>query len=104
MKFRVHGYAMIPVTAETTVEANSPEEAIEIAQRDFERDKIGLLVQNSEDYNAAFDWRPSAEQVMDTQPAAWSPASGLDGCTQCRFCEEYVRDNGAADTHMCGGG
>ena len=43
------------------------------------------------------------DSITPTQPTAWSPSSGLDGHTQCRICGEYVRDNGAADTHMCGG-
>jgi hypothetical protein len=43
----------------------------------------------------------TAKPIMPAQRAAWSPSSGLDGYTQCRFCEEYVRDNGAADTHIC---
>ncbi len=63
MKYRVHGYAMIPVEAEITVEAESPEKAMEIAQREFERDKIGLLIENSENYQAAFNWQPSVEPV-----------------------------------------
>lgn len=43
--------------------------------------------------------------VWSVQPwqAAWSPATSLDGHTQCRFCGEYVRDNVAADMHECGG-
>lgn len=39
----------------------------------------------------------------DAQSPAWSKATSLDGYTQCRFCGEHVRDNGAADLHMCGG-
>lgn len=63
MKYRVHGYAMIPVEAEITIEASSPEEALKLALGEFERDKIGLLIENSEDYQAAFDWQPSVDPV-----------------------------------------
>ncbi|MFC5550293.1 hypothetical protein [Massilia aerilata] len=49
------------------------------------------------------DQKRAAPQQANMQPTSWSPATGIDGHTQCRFCGEYVRDNGAADTHMCRG-
>lgn len=61
VKYRVHGYAMVPVEAEITVEAESPEKALEIARREFDRDRISLLTENSEDYYAACDWKPSVQ-------------------------------------------
>lgn len=102
MKFRIHGYAMIPIEAEIVVEADSPEKALELAQREFERDKIGLLIENSEDYQAAFDWQPTAELIAPGRTTGWSPATGIDGHRQCRICGEHVRDNGALDMHVCG--
>lgn len=45
------------------------------------------------------------QAVADDRTAGrmWSGASGGDAHTQCRFCGEFVRDNGAADTHECSG-
>lgn len=63
MKYRVHGYCLIPAAAEIEVEAGSEDDALRVALAAWEADKQALIVGNSEDASAAFDWRPSAEAV-----------------------------------------
>lgn len=63
-KWRVHGYALCPVEAETTVEADSPEEALSIARQQWASDKRSLIVHNSSDEGAAEDWDPIAEPEL----------------------------------------
>lgn len=63
MQYNVQGYALMPVQCKITVSANSPEEAIKAAQQIFKRDKGSVIVEKSEDYQAAFDWEPTAMPV-----------------------------------------
>lgn len=65
--------------------------------------KAGWLgvVKAANERELSFD-RVEMASVWDVN-AAWSPATSLDGHTQCRFCGEYVRDNGAVDMHECRG-
>ena len=63
MKFKVHGFCLVPVAAEIEVEASSPEQALDKAMASWAADKRALIVAGSEDECAAFDWRPTAEAV-----------------------------------------
>ena len=87
--FTAHFYEEGKLVGECTAEA-----------ADWKAGWLGV-VKVANDRDLSFD-RVDMASVWDVN-AAWSPATGLDGHTQCRFCGEYVRDNGAADTHMCGG-
>lgn len=60
MKFLVKGICMVPMYAEATVDAETPEEALALAQAEFKRDKQSLLIPNSHDDSAAHDWQPEA--------------------------------------------
>lgn len=51
----------MPVSAETTIEANSPEEAVKMALAMFDRNKRSLIDLKSADEAAAVDWQPNAE-------------------------------------------
>lgn len=63
MKFKVHGFCLVPVAAEIEVEAATAEQAINKALSAWEADKRALIVAGSEDEGAAYDWRPTAEAV-----------------------------------------
>lgn len=63
VQWRVAGFALIPVGAVAYVEAATAEEALLKAQAEWARDKRSLLVPNSEDDSAAFNWQPTAEPL-----------------------------------------
>jgi hypothetical protein len=63
MKFVVSGICMVPVKAEITVDADSPEHALELAQAAFNRSARDLIIAGSSDESAAHDWQPDAMQV-----------------------------------------
>lgn len=78
-RWRVSGIAFVPVRAEVTVEAANEEEALVKAHAAWAANKRELIVGNSEDEAAAFDWQPTAE------PAALEPQPGFIASV------EYVR-------------
>ena len=63
MKFKVHGFCLIPFAAEIEVDAETPKEAVAKAMEAWNADKRTLIVAGSEDEGAAFDWQPTAEAV-----------------------------------------
>lgn len=60
MKFHVKGICLVPMYAETTVDAATPAEALAKAQAEFKRNPRELLISNSADDSAAHDWQPEA--------------------------------------------
>lgn len=60
MKFIVKGICMVPMYAEVTVDAETPEAALKLAQVQFKSNPESLLVSNSHDEGAAHDWQPEA--------------------------------------------
>lgn len=63
-RYRVRGIAMVPVEANAEVIASSNEEAMRLAKRLFADDPRRYIVRNSEDYSAAWDWEPDAEELL----------------------------------------
>lgn len=63
--YLVKGFAFVPVEVQIVVEAGNSRQAITIAKRKFKADKTAHIISNSEDYAAAFDWRPTAEKVSE---------------------------------------
>ena len=63
MKFKVHGFCLVPVVAEIEVEATTEEQALAKAMASWAADKCALIVAGSVDEGVAFDWRPTAEAV-----------------------------------------
>lgn len=68
MKFKVHGFCLVPVAAEIEVEAATSQQAIDQAQAAWDADKRTLIVAGSLDEEAAFDWRPTAEEIGMGEP------------------------------------
>ncbi len=60
MKFKIRGYCLIPMIAETVVEAMDKETALVIAQQRFRSRPIDLIELRSEDLSSAHDWQPVA--------------------------------------------
>lgn len=58
MRWLVNGICMVPMQAQTFVEAETAERAMELAQAQFKTRPDALLVSGSADENAAWDWRP----------------------------------------------
>lgn len=58
MKFHVKGICLVPMYAETTVDAATPNEALAKGQAEFKRNVRELLTSNSADDSAAHDWQP----------------------------------------------
>lgn len=58
MNYLVSGICMVPTYAEITVEADSPEQALALAQAAFSRDSSAALVPGGADERSAYDWRP----------------------------------------------
>ena len=61
MKFVVSGHCLVPMRAEATIEAETPEQAIAIAKAQFEKNPRALIAAGTMDESAAFDWEPTAE-------------------------------------------
>ncbi len=56
MKFIVKGICLVPMEAEATVEADTPVQALSLAQEQFKANAKALLISGSMDEDAAFDW------------------------------------------------
>lgn len=54
---------MIPVEVEMEVIAENEQTALQIGQSKFKEDPSGYLIGNSEDYSAAHDWEPFAQET-----------------------------------------
>lgn len=65
MRYLVSGICMVPMQAETVVDAASPEQALKIAKDQWKQDHRRLIVSGSADEAAAYDWRPTAEPSTD---------------------------------------
>lgn len=65
MNYRVSGICFVPNEAAMTVEANSPDEAMQIAIKRFKDKPWSFIVSNSQDEGAAFAWVPYVEQSED---------------------------------------
>ncbi len=63
MKYFVSGICMVPTYAEMTVDAETPEQALALAQAAFSRDSSAVLVPGGADERSAYDWRPDAVPV-----------------------------------------
>ena len=63
MKYRVHGYCLIPAEAQIEVEADSEKEALHKAMLEWKNSKCSLIIQNSHGENSAFDWKPTAHTL-----------------------------------------
>lgn len=63
MLYEVDGICMVPMQAKTRVEAETPEQAIELAQQRFKADRFAVLVPGSQDEKSAWDWRPEAVPI-----------------------------------------
>lgn len=66
MKYRVKGYAFVPVQIEVEVESGNARYATMLAQQTFDNAnrKREFIVANSQDYDAVFDFEPGdAEEV-----------------------------------------
>lgn len=63
MKYKVHGYCLVPTEAELEVEADSPEDAVSKAQAIFRRRPQDLIVSQSSDDFSAYDWQPTAREI-----------------------------------------
>lgn len=61
MKYLVSGYCMVPMKAETMVDAETPEQALKIAKALWKKNPRSLIVPGTDDEGAACDWRPLAE-------------------------------------------
>lgn len=61
MKFVVSGHCLVPMLAEVTIEAETPEQAMAIAKARFEKDPRALIAAGTLDESAAFDWQPTVE-------------------------------------------
>lgn len=66
-RWRVHGYALMPVEAEVCLEAPDAKAALAKARLLWQQNKRQLIVGNSEDEGAAFDWQPTAELIENDQ-------------------------------------
>lgn len=64
--YRVHGYCFVPCAAEVVVRASSEAEALEKANAIWANRKMEVIDGGSCDYDAAFDWQPSAELLPST--------------------------------------
>lgn len=62
-KFRVHGICFVPNEAEIIVHAKDTNGALLEALKAWRTHKSDLIVSNSSDKSAAFDWEPSAEEI-----------------------------------------
>ena len=65
MKYLVSGYCMVPMKAETMVDAETPEQALKIAKALWKKNPRSLIVPGTDDEGAACDWRPFAEAHED---------------------------------------
>lgn len=65
--YRVRGYCLVPCEALVEVQACSEAEALKQANAIWEDRKTGIIDQGSCDYDAAFDWQPSAELLPSTE-------------------------------------
>jgi len=61
MKYLVSGFCLVPLKAETVVDADTPEQALKIAKARWNEDPCSLIVPGTDDEGSACDWRPSAE-------------------------------------------
>ena len=64
--YRVHGYCMVPCEAEFLVTARDANDALRQALSAWDKDKRPMIVSNSVDEGAAYDWRPTAEVVPNS--------------------------------------
>lgn len=60
-RYLVSGYCMVPMKAAIEVDAESPEQALELAKEQWKRGAKRLIVPGTDDEGAACDWRPTAE-------------------------------------------
>jgi len=67
MKYKVSGYCFVPHEAQGIIEADSEEQAIQIAKRRFRQGPSEYLVVNSQDERAAFDWEPTAVALENNE-------------------------------------
>jgi hypothetical protein len=65
MRYLVRGICLVPTEAGMEVEADTPEQAVEIAQAEFRKKPRNVIYNNGGDDSSAFDWQPTAEE----QPA-----------------------------------
>jgi len=65
MRYLVSGYCLVPVKAETVVDADTPAQAMKIAKARFKEDPRSLLVPGTQDEASACDWQPSTEAHTD---------------------------------------
>ena len=56
---------MVPMKAETMVDAETPEQALKIAKALWKKNPRSLIVPGTDDEGAACDWRPLAEAHED---------------------------------------
>jgi hypothetical protein len=63
-KWRVHGYALVPVEVEMEVAACTEKGALAIAQHRFKMNKNQYVYGSSVDGGAAYDWEPTAEVIL----------------------------------------
>lgn len=61
--YRVHGYCLVPCEAEFIVDACDANEALRRALTQWDKDRRAMIVANSVDTCAAYDWRPKAEKL-----------------------------------------
>lgn len=55
-------YCMVPMKAETVVDADTPEQALKIAEARRLLDARSLIVPGTDDEGSACDWQPSVEK------------------------------------------
>lgn len=65
MRYLVSGYCLVPMKAETVVDAETPEQALKIAKAQWKGNHRSMLVPGSDDEGSACDWRPSAEAITN---------------------------------------
>jgi hypothetical protein len=65
MKYLVSGYCLVPVKAETVVDAKTPAQALKIAKARWKQGPSMLIVPGTDDESSAGDWRPTAKPQAD---------------------------------------
>jgi len=74
-RWRVHGYALVPVEAEVYIDAPDVKAALAKARVLWQANKQAIIVGNSADESSAHDWRPTAE-LIENAPGQTDAESG----------------------------
>jgi hypothetical protein len=95
MKYIVSGICIAPMYAEVELEADTPDQAIALAQARFKTDPGSVLVSNSADEGSAHDWQRDATPSSDCRRRKTSMETDFDMDVYEQECRE--RDIAAYD-------